>query len=92
VPFTSEGKEAVANYDPIRKEMKLALQEAGRKLGKYLKRKERKEIQEKKKRQLTSYAKEMAPAIAELAEDGNEEEMEDKIQQLVHNDYNPEQL
>lgn len=92
VPFTSEGKEAVANYDPIRKEMKLALQEAGRKLGRYLKRKERKEIQEKKKRQLTSYAKEMAPAIAALAEDGNEEEMEDKIQQLVQNDYNPEQL
>jgi DNA topoisomerase-6 subunit B len=92
VPFTSEGKEAVANYDPIRKEMKLALQEAGRKLGRYLKRKERKEIQEKKKRQLTSYAKEMAPAIAALAEEGNEEEMEDKIQQLVQNDYNPEQL
>ncbi|PSH02057.1 MAG: DNA topoisomerase VI subunit B [Nanohaloarchaea archaeon QH_8_44_6] len=92
VPFTSEGKEAVANYDPIRKEMKLALQEAGRKLGRYLKRKERKEIQEKKKRQLTSYAKEMAPAIAALAEDGNEEEMEEKIQQLVHDDYNPEQL
>ncbi|MFB6158808.1 MAG: DNA topoisomerase VI subunit B [Candidatus Nanohalobium sp.] len=92
VPFTSEGKEAVANYDPIRKEMKLALQEAGRKLGRYLKRKERKEIQEKKKRQLTSYAKEMAPAIAQLAEEGDEEEMEDKIQQLVQNDYNPEQL
>jgi DNA topoisomerase-6 subunit B len=92
VPFTSEGKEAVANYDPIRKEMKLALQEAGRKLGKYLKRKERKEIQEKKKRQLTSYAKEMAPAIAALADKGNEEQMEEKIQQLVKNDYNPEQL
>ncbi|EHK01784.1 DNA topoisomerase VI subunit B [Candidatus Haloredivivus sp. G17] len=59
VPFTSEGKEAVANYDPIRKEMKLALQEAGRKLGRYIGRKERKAIQEKKKRQLTSYAKEI---------------------------------
>ena len=92
VPFTSEGKEAIANYDPIRKEMKLALQEVGRKLGKELKREERRRIQEKKKRKLTSYAKEMAPAIASLAEEGNEQEMEDKIQQLVEADYNPEQL
>jgi DNA topoisomerase-6 subunit B len=92
VPFTSEGKEAIANYDPIRKEMKLALQEVGRKLGKELKREERRRVQEKKKRKLTSYAKEMAPAIASLAEDGNEEEMEQKIQQLVEADYNPEQL
>ncbi len=37
VPFTSESKEAVADYDEIRKEMKLALQECGRKLGTYLK-------------------------------------------------------
>ena len=92
VPFTSEGKEAVANYDPIRKEMKLALQEAGRKLGKYIGRKERKKKQEKKKKQLTSYAQEMAPAIAQLAEEGDEEEMEEKIQKLVERDYNPEQL
>lgn len=92
VPFTSEGKEAVANYDPIRKEMKLALQEAGRKMGRYIGRKERKEIQEKKKRQLTSYAKEMGPAITQLAEAGDPEEIEDKIQELVERDYNPEQL
>ncbi len=92
VPFTSEGKEAVANYDPIRKEMKLALQEAGRKLGKYIGRKERREIQEKKRRQLTSYAKEMGPAIAELAGEGDPEEIENKIQKMVENDYNPEQL
>lgn len=92
VPFTSEGKEAIANYDPIRKEMKLALQEAGRKLGRYIGRKERKEIQEKKKRKLTSYAKEMGPAIAELAEEGDPEEIEQKIQEMVEADYNPEQL
>ncbi len=92
VPFTSEGKEAVANYDPIRKEMKLALQEAGRKLGKYLKRKERRKIQEKKKRKLTSYAKEMGPAIAELAGEGDPEEFENLIQNMVEADYNPEQL
>ena len=38
VPFTSESKEAVADYDEIRKEVKLGLQECGRKLGSYLRR------------------------------------------------------
>jgi DNA topoisomerase-6 subunit B len=33
VPFTSEAKEAIAEYDEIRKEIKLALKECGRKLG-----------------------------------------------------------
>ncbi len=41
VPFTSEIKEAIADYDEIRKEMKLALQECGRKLGTYLRRRQR---------------------------------------------------
>jgi DNA topoisomerase-6 subunit B len=41
VPFTSESKEAIADYDEIRKEMRLALQECGRKLGIYLRRKQR---------------------------------------------------
>src|SRR6267143_1318069 len=33
VPFTSESKEAIADYDEIRKEIRLALQECGRRLG-----------------------------------------------------------
>ena len=41
VPFTSESKEAIADYDEIRKEMRLALQECGRKLGIYLRRRSR---------------------------------------------------
>ncbi|MDX2148528.1 MAG: DNA topoisomerase VI subunit B [Planctomycetota bacterium] len=36
VPFTSESKEAIADYDEIRKEMKLALMECGRKLNTYI--------------------------------------------------------
>lgn len=41
VPFTSESKDAVADYDEIRKEMSLALQECGRKLGQYIRRRQR---------------------------------------------------
>ncbi|MFG0328934.1 MAG: DNA topoisomerase VI subunit B [Phycisphaerales bacterium] len=41
VPFTSESKEAIADYDEIRKEMRLALQECGRKLQTYVRRRQR---------------------------------------------------
>jgi DNA topoisomerase-6 subunit B len=41
VPFTSESKEAVADYDEIRKEIKLGIAECGRRLGIYLRRKKK---------------------------------------------------
>lgn len=41
VPFTSESKEAIADYDEIRKEMGLALKECGRKLGTYIRRRQK---------------------------------------------------
>ena len=41
VPFTSESKEAIASYDEITKEIKLALQECGRKLNGYIRRRQR---------------------------------------------------
>lgn len=48
VPFTSEAKEAIAPMEEIHKEVKLALQEAARGLGRHLKKKEkRKKVSEK---------------------------------------------
>src|SRR5205823_5239530 len=41
VPFTSESKEAIAEYDEIGKEITLALRECGRRLGAFLRRRER---------------------------------------------------
>jgi DNA topoisomerase VI subunit B len=41
VPFTSESKEAIADYDEIQKEITLALRECGRRLGVFLRRRER---------------------------------------------------
>ncbi len=41
VPFTSESKEAIADYDEIRKEIKLGLSECGRRLGTYIRRKKK---------------------------------------------------
>ena len=41
VPFTSESKEAIADYDEIHKEISLALNECGRRLRAYLRRQKR---------------------------------------------------
>ena len=49
VPFTSESKKAVAGYDEILKEMRLAIMEAGRKLATHLRKKRRLADAERKK-------------------------------------------
>ncbi len=65
VPFTSESKEAVASYPEILKEIRLALQDCGRKLGSHLRRTARMK-QELKKR---SYIEKYIPAIGEALRD-----------------------
>jgi len=59
VPFTSESKAAVAAYPEIVKEIKLALQDLGRKLGQFIS-KRRREAEEMKKR---SYIEKYIPQI-----------------------------
>jgi DNA topoisomerase-6 subunit B len=59
VPFTSESKEAIAHYPEITKEIKLALQECGRRLTRFI-RKGAKEKEEAKKR---SYIEQYIPHI-----------------------------
>jgi DNA topoisomerase-6 subunit B len=65
VPFTSESKEAVAHYPEIIKELRLALQECGRRLGTHV-RHHRRVQDELKKR---SYIDKYLPAIAEALQD-----------------------
>ena len=62
VPFTSESKEAIADYDEIRKEMKLALQECGRKLGIYLRRRSRMKKEAERRSVFERYIGEIANA------------------------------
>ncbi|MBI4143992.1 DNA topoisomerase VI subunit B [Candidatus Woesearchaeota archaeon] len=65
-PFTSEAKEALAHYPEIIKEMKLALQEAGRQLGIYVnKRKKAKEEQERVSI-FENYIPEVASALSRI--------------------------
>ncbi|MFN7375124.1 MAG: DNA topoisomerase VI subunit B [bacterium] len=66
VPFTSESKEAIADYDEIRKEMKLALMECGRKLGTYLRRRQKMKAQSDRRDIFQRYIGEVATACAKI--------------------------
>ncbi|MDW8260977.1 MAG: DNA topoisomerase VI subunit B [Phycisphaerales bacterium] len=63
VPFTSESKEAIADYDEIRREMKLALMECGRKLGTYLRKRQAMQRQAARRDVFERYIGEIAKAI-----------------------------
>ncbi len=65
VPFTSESKEAVAAYEEIIKEIRLGLQESGRRVGVFI-RKRRRHLEEKRK---ADYITKYLPAIAEALRD-----------------------
>jgi DNA topoisomerase-6 subunit B len=82
VPFTSESKEAVAHYPEIVKEFKLALQEAGRQLGRHIKRRRREADAEKKKSYIQKYIPHIGDALQEILS-LNDAEREDVIAVLT---------
>jgi DNA topoisomerase-6 subunit B len=62
VPFTSESKEAIAEYDEIRLEIRLALQECGRKLSAYLNRRRKQKYEGQRRDVFERYIKEVVEA------------------------------
>jgi DNA topoisomerase-6 subunit B len=66
VPFTSESKEAVAAYPEIQKELRLALQSVGRKLGMYLRRRNRVRQEGERRNIFLRYLGEVATAVSEI--------------------------
>jgi DNA topoisomerase-6 subunit B len=66
VPFTSESKEAVADYDEIRKEIRLALNEAGRRLSAFVRKRERAALELKRRDVFEAYIEEVAEACKRL--------------------------
>jgi DNA topoisomerase-6 subunit B len=66
-PFTSEAKEAIAHYPEIIKEMKLALQEVGRRLGSYVNKKKRVSLERDRVNLFERYIPEVADNLAILA-------------------------
>ncbi len=66
VPFTSESKEAIANYPEIQKEIRLGLQAVGRKLGMYLRRRLRVKQQSDRREIFLRYLKEVSGAVSDI--------------------------
>lgn len=66
VPFTSESKEAIAHYPQIIKEMKLALQECGRQLGLFIRKRKRVEQEAKKKDYIETYLPHIGIALKKI--------------------------
>jgi DNA topoisomerase-6 subunit B len=84
VPFTSESKEAIADYDEIRKEIKLALQECGRRLGVFLRRRERAKSEFRRRNIFELYIEEVVEACARL-KGGKlaKERLKDQLQRIA---------
>jgi len=83
VPFTSESKEAIAHYPEIEKEIRLALQECGRKLSQYVHKKKRIIAEEKKRDYIQIYIPHVANALGELLK--LKEKDEKKVEKLLKN-------
>jgi len=66
VPFTSESKEAIASYPEIQKELRLALQAVGRKLGMYLRRRKKVKHEGQRREIFLRYLNEVAGAVSRI--------------------------
>ncbi len=66
VPFTSESKEAIAHYPEIIKEVQLAVQDCGRKLGIYLRKKKRIQQEMDKRRYIETYLPYIGEALQHI--------------------------
>ncbi len=84
VPFTSESKEAIADYDEIRKEIKLALQECGRRLGVFLRKRERAKSEFRRRNIFELYIEEVVNACNRL-KGGKlpKEKLKDQLQKIA---------
>jgi DNA topoisomerase-6 subunit B len=66
VPFTNESKEAIASYPDIQKELRLALQAVGRKLGMYLRRRLKVRHEGERRNMFLRYIGEVASAVSRI--------------------------
>ena len=85
VPFTSESKEAIAHYPEIIKEIKLALQECGRKLASYVGKKRRLQFEGKKRDYIKMFIPHVGEALQELLKlkDADEKKIEELLEEIL---------
>ncbi len=82
VPFTSEAKEAIAHYDEIIKEIKLALQECGRKLATYIRHNVKAAEQKERIGLFEKYIPELASSLSILS-DEKKTVVEDNLKKIL---------
>ncbi len=85
VPFTSESKEAIAHYPEMIAEIKLALQEAGRRLQSYVHKKYKVHRQLERANLFERYIPEVADSLARLTGE-NKDKLEKKLQEMIKKD------
>jgi len=81
VPFTSESKEAIAHYPEIIKEIKLALQDVGRKLGIFIRKRQKAKYESEKKSYIEKYIPHIGIGLKEILD--LKEEDEKKIIEIL---------
>jgi len=81
-PFTSEAKEAIAHYPEIIKEMKLALQECGRRLGAYVNKKKKVGLERDRVNLFERYIPEVSDSLADLSGQ-NKQAIQEKLSAML---------
>jgi DNA topoisomerase-6 subunit B len=66
VPFTSESKEAIAHYPEIIKEIRLGLQECGRRVATYIRKRKRESEEAKKRAYIEKYIPQVAVGLEQI--------------------------
>ncbi len=86
VPFTSESKEAIAHYPEILKEMRLALQECGRKLSQHLRRRRREAEESAKMTYIERYIPHIGEALRDILhlKETEEKEINEILADVLH--------
>ena len=83
IPYTSEGKQAIASYPEIEKEITLALQEAGRKLGRFVSRMKRLHQLRVRKNIFQAYSIVFAEYLAKITKK-SEDYIKKKVEEILN--------
>jgi len=66
VPFTSESKEAIAHYPEIIREIRLGLQECGRKVATFIRKRKREADEAKKRAYIEKYIPQVSLGLQQI--------------------------
>lgn len=85
VPYTSEAKESIASYPEIIKETKLALQDIGRRLQRYLSQKRKVETEIKKRSYIEKYIPHISLSLYNILklEEPTKELIEERLKEIL---------